>query len=46
MPRRRRAWTKDEDDYLRQRAAEGVSRHSIAVRLGRSDMGIDSAPGR
>ena len=41
MPRRRRAWTKEEDDYLRQWAAEGVSRHAIAVRLGRSDMGID-----
>jgi DNA-binding NarL/FixJ family response regulator len=41
MGRLRRFWTAEEDELLRQLAAQGQSRHAIAVRLGRDDRTVD-----
>jgi hypothetical protein len=37
---RRRDWTPEEDERIRQLSAEGLSRHAIAVRLGCSDITV------
>jgi hypothetical protein len=36
----KRPWTMEEDELLRQLAAEGLNRHAIAVRLGRADLTV------
>jgi hypothetical protein len=38
---RRRAWSLDDDECLRQLAEAGYSRHAIAQKLGRRDSSVD-----
>ena len=37
-----RPWTSEDDERLRELIGQGLSRHAIAVRLGRSDTTIES----
>ena len=39
--RPRRPWSAEEDERLRQLAAQGLSRHAIAVQLERDDRTVD-----
>jgi hypothetical protein len=41
MGRLRQPWAAEEDELLRQLAAQGLSRHAIAVQLGRDDRTVD-----
>ena len=38
---RRRDWTAEDDDRIRQLTAAGLCRHAIAVRLGCADVTLD-----
>jgi DNA-binding NarL/FixJ family response regulator len=39
--RPKRPWSAEEDERLRQLAAQGLSRHAIAVQLDRDDRTVD-----